>query len=335
MKKSKSTLYICLIALCVVVVAVVLIVTLSKKTDWTPYVQGSHVTEMPYEEIDSEYTVEKFADFNSFSKSQWADYNFISQAKAKDERYSDKFFKDRDLIIIKFNKPEKGVKFTVTDLSVNGNVCTATLLPVKRVAEVKSERTTYCCFVETTVDVSALEVKLSFLDEVLHDSQSFSYTSADNTLYTFENQTEPVVFIADNRAGIDQFFENDGVLSKQSLVYASLRLYKDEVFNESSLALIRLPSSDVENLAVYYKGNTLYIVGTHSNHYLFENETKHHKLVALLVPKDFGVKEIVRTTYYEYEDGLTTKYERSAFALSKTDKLADNLDKYTFVKEND
>lgn len=338
MKKNKNIIYVCLIALGVVALGAILLLTLGQKKDWSPEVRGSHVLEISYENMENEYVAEKFTDFSSFSESEWADYYFISQAQAKDERYSKEYFEKSDLIVVKFNMAEKGIDFTVTDVVFEEDVCSISVLPVKRISKIKEQPTTYCCFVETKTDISAFnDIELNFREAVVHESQTFSYITGNNEYYTFEGQTEPTAFVIDSKNGIEQFFEHDGVLSKQSLIYVQLKKYSDEVFAEYSLMLVRLPSSDFEQLAVYYEGNTLRIVGTYSNHYLYkkEKETKHHKLVALLIPKDLSIDTASRTVYYEYEDNLAEKIKHSEFSLEEPSNLASNLKKYSFVNEND
>ncbi len=335
MKNCRVAKYISLFIFCIFALGGLVFVLTSCQSEWTPEVQGSQVLEMPYESIEDEFIVEKYTDFSSFSKSQWASYNFISQEQAKNERYSKEYFKSSDLIVVKFNMPEKGIDFTVTDLMVEGDVCTINLLPIKSIAAIKEQQTTYCCFVETTKDISTFDVRLNFQEDIVHESQAFSYITDNNEFYTFENQAEPVLFVIDSANGIDQFFENDGVLSKQSYIFAKLSRYSDEVFTEYSLMLVRLPSSDFEQLAVYYEDNVLRIVGTYSNHYLYEKETKHHKLVALLIPKDLSIDTVSRTIYYEYEDDLTEKINHNEFSFKEQLDLADNLKKYSFVNGND
>ena len=336
MKKNKNIIYVCLIALGVVALGAILLLTLGQKKDWSPAVWGRHVLEISYENIENEYVAEKFTDFSSFSESEWADYYFISRAQAKDERYSKEYFEKSDLIVVKFNMAEKGIDFTVTDVVFEEDVCSISVLPVKRISKIKEQPTTYCCFVETKTDISAFnDIELNFREAVVHESQTFSYITDNNEFYTFEGQAEPVLFVIDGKNGIDGFFENDGILNKQSYIYAQLNRYSEEVFQEYSLMLVRLPSSDFEQSAVYYKDNTLYIVGTYSNHYLYKKETRFHKLVALLIPKDLTVNEIFRTVYYEYEDDLTEKIKRKGFSIEEQTKLADNLVKYSLVNEND
>ena len=334
MKKNIIVKYVSLFLLCIFALVMMFALT-SCQSKWTPEVQGSQVLEMPYESIDDDFMVEKYVDFSSFSKSKWASYNFISQEQAKNERYSKEYFKKSDLIIVKFNMAEKGIDFTVTDVVVEGNICTVELLPVKHIAKVSEQQTTYCCFVETTIDISTLDIKLKIQENIVHESKAFSYISDTNKFYTFDNQTEPVLFVIDGKEGIEQFFDNDGVLSKQSYIFAQLSRYSAETFSESSLMLVRLPSSDFEQLAVYYEGNTLHIVGAYSNHYLYKKETKHHKLVALLIPKDLNINMVSRTIYYEYEDNLTEKINHSEFSLEEQLDLASNLKKYSFVNKND
>ncbi len=326
--------YITLLSLCIVTLTMVLAFT-SCQSKWKPEIQGSQVLEIPYEDMEDAFLAEKYADFSSFSKSQWANYHFISQAQAKDERYSKEYFKSSDLIVIKFNRAEKGIDFTVIDMTIENNVCTVDLLPVKRVAKLEEQQTTYCCFVETETDVSSLDIKLNFQEDVVHESQSFSYITDNNEFYTFEGQTEPLLFVIDSVDGINQFFAYDEALSNQSYIYTHLVRYSQEAFANYSLMLVRVPSSDFEQLAVYYDNDVLHIVGTYSNHYLYEKETKHHKLVALLIPKDLKIDKVSRTVYYEYEDNLAHKAVYDDFVFEEQSELASGLIAYSFTSKND
>lgn len=306
-----------------------------KKKISIPSVQGSNVAEITYEEIVDDYTVETFSDFSKFSNSQWANYSFNSHELAKNERYSKEYFKNFDLITIKFNMPEKGIDFTIIDVSITDNLCTVVLLPCKKISEIIEEPTTYCCFVETSVDVSNLQVELRFEETVLHDSRSFSYITSNNEFYVFENRVEPTVFVVNDKNGIEEFIEYDEILNKQSYIYRILRNCNEEIFEQYSLMLLRVFSSDFENLAVFLDNNELNIVGTYSNHYLFEREIQHHKLVALLIPKDTNITEISRTVYYEYEDNLKVKSTFNIFSLSEQSNISENVIRFSFVKDYD
>lgn len=317
------------------IIFIVCLSSCKKNYEWIPSVQGSNVSEIPFEEIGDSHIVEKFANYSSFSKSKFANYYFCSQAKAKEERYSKEFFKNFDLITIKFNMPEKGIDFTVIDVCIVDNICTVVLLPVKRIAKITQQTTTYCCFVETAVDVSELRVELKFEETILHESQSFSYITSSNEFYSFEDKLKPRIFVINNKNGIEQFIEYDEVLSKQTYVYGQLSRYNDDVFESYSLMLVRLFSSDFENLAVSFDDDKLNIVGTYSNHYLFENEMPHHKLVVLLVPKEIKINEISRTVYFEYEDNLETKSTVDKFLYSEQSDIAENVIMYSFMHEND
>lgn len=309
--------------------------TSCKENIWKPSVQGSHVLELAYEEIGDEYIVEKFSNFSQFSKSSWAEYYFSPQAIAKEERYSKEYFKNSDLITIKFNMPESGIEFTVIDVVITNNICTVVLLPVKKISTVTEQPTTYCCFVETSADVSKLQIELKLEETVLHESQAFSYITNSNEHYIFENKVTPTVFVINDKNGVDQFIEYDEVLSKQSYVYVSLRNYNDNIFEQYSLVLVRLFSSDFEEVAVYCDGNKLNIVGTYSNHYKYENATPHHKLVALLVDKNTNINEISRTIYYEYEDNLDVKSTSNNFSISEQSNIAENVTMHSFTHDYD
>lgn len=317
----------------VLIIAVVCLVGCKSENPWIPKVQGSHVSEMPYEDIDEEFIVEKYTDFKSFKKSNLANYNFISQRVAKDERYSSEFFKTRDLAVIKFNKPEKGIEYTVIDADFSGNECCVTLLPMKRVAYVETQDTTYYCFLETEKDHTNFNLKLEFSTEVIHESTKLDYVSPEtNLFYLFKNETAPVMFKIDSAAGVEEFIEKDEILDQNNFVSRSLLMYSDEVFSKSSLLLIRVPSSDLENCTAYIDGDTVEIIGIRSNHYLYgwEKEQKFSALIALLVPKDFAPNSITRTNYNEYEDNADNKAVFEEFKLDGKTEISENLTRYDF-----
>lgn len=300
---------------------------------WVPEVQGSHVSEMLYEDFDGEYVVEKYTDFKSFKKSELADYNFIQQRVAKEERYSADFFKTHDLAVIKFNKPEKGIEYTVIGADFSGNECCVTLLPVKRAAYVETQDTTYYCFLETEKDLTNFNLKLEFSTEIIHESTKLEYISAETNLpYLFENETTSVMFKIDSIAGIKEFIEKDEVLDEYNFVSSSLLMYSDEVFSKSSLLLIRVPSSYLEGCSAYINNDVIEIVGIKSNHYLYgwEKDQEFSALIVVLVPKDFTPSGIVRTNYTEYEDNINNQAVRSEYALSNTTAVTDSLTRYDF-----
>lgn len=300
----------------------------SSDNPWIPEVQGTHVMEMPYEDIDGDYSVEKYADFKSFKKSELADYNFISQRVAKEERYSEEFFKTRDLAAIKFNKPENGIDYTVIDASVENNICTVKLLPIR--SRTEDGETTYCCFLETEKDISDWDIRLAFEEDVVHESQCLYYIDKHDRPYLYD-ETAPVIFRISSYAGIADFIEYDEIVEKDSYISASLRLgYPEEKFNEYDLLLIRVPSSDLEECAAYINNDTAEIVCVKTNHYMFGWEKDHElsNLIAVLVPKDLKLGCAARTNYTEYEDNADNQAVRSEYTIDNTTAITENLTRY-------
>lgn len=327
MKKIKFLSFVLIVAVCLCFAGC------HDENPWIPEVQGSHVMEMPYEQINDDYTIEKYTDFKSFKKSEVADYNFIKQRVAKEERYSSEFFKTHDLAVIKFNKPEKGIEYTVIDADFSGNECCVTLLPVKRVAYVETQDTTYYCFLETEKDLTNFNLKLEFLTEIIHESAKFEYISAETNLpYLFKNESTPVMFKIDSVAGIKEFIEKDEVLDQYNFVSSNLLMYSDEVFSKSSLLLIRVPSSFLEGCLAYTNNGVIEIIGIKSNHYLYgwEKDQDFSALIALLVSKDFTPNSVARTNYTEYEDDANNNAVRSEYKLSNTTVVTEDLTRFDF-----
>ena len=297
--------------------------------DWTPAIQGSQVIELEYEELDDGYHVEMYTDFSSFKKSAIAKYNFISQKQAYEERYSKTFFDTKNLMVIKFNRKEKSLDFTVADVKTEGNDCIVNLVLLKSLSEISQTETTYGCFIETERDFSDYSVKVT-VAEIEHDSQEFPYITLDNKYYEFKGEELPTVYKITNKQGIADYFEHDTVLGTWSYIYKTLDMYSEETFVNSSLILIRIPSSDFEKCGAYIDGEDINIVGTKSNHYYIEKETKYHKLIAVLVPKDWECNHINREIYSEYEDNLIEKYQRSEYTISSATDLSDKLICYKY-----
>lgn len=303
-----------------------------KENPWIPQVQGSCVRMLePDRVIDGEYVVEKYADFKSFKKSELANYNFISAKPAKEERYSEEFFKTRDLVAVMFSRPDDGTDYTVTDVSGKGNVRVITLLPiVRRVeSELDSEPVTgtFCCFLETEYDVSDWNVRLEFEDRVEYESFAFSYIDKYNRSYIFPDEDAPVIFRIGAKAGTEEFIENDPILEPYNYIRLFLHRYPEERFDESDMLLIRVPSSDLETCAVCRNGDSIEIVGVWTNHYMYsrKKEVKMSQLIMLWVPKGFDPENVVWTRYNEYEDGGENGARRRALSPAGYENITDNL----------
>ena len=323
-----------LLPLILIVVMALCFTGCKKENPWAPSIQGSNVLEMPYEEISGEYSVEKYTDFKSFKKSELADYEFVGErAPAKGGRYSEEYFKTRDLAVIKFNKPEKGIEYTVINADVSGNDCCVSLLPVKDTTRIETQNTTYYCFLETEKDISDWDLRLEFEDEVVNENrQLFIYSDKHNMSVLLDDKA-PVLFSISSYSGIAEFIDNDEILEKDGGASTIMRLaYTDEILSEKDLLLVRVPSGDLEDCAVYFNNNTIEIVCVKSNHYKYSwnNANKHSKLLPVLVPKGFNPDSVVRTNYTEYEDNADNKPVRTEYTFDKATAITDNLTRYDF-----
>lgn len=304
----------------------------AKENPWIPRVQGSCVRKLNLDRvIDGEYVVEKYADFKSFKRSELANYNFISAKPAKEERYSEEFFRTRDLVAVMFRRPDDGTNYTVTDVSGEGNDRVITLLPMahRDEGDLESEpvMVTYCCFLETEYDVSDWNVRLEFEDRVEYEGFAFSYLDKYNRPYIFPDEDAPVIFRINAKAGTEEFIENDPILEPYDRIRLVLHRYPEEEFDESDLLLIRVPSSELETCAVCRNGDSIGIVGVWTNHYMYSRKkyAEHSKLIMLFVPKGFVPENVVWTRYNEYEDGGENGARRRVFSPTGFENITDNL----------
>lgn len=303
-----------------------------KENPWIPKVQGSCVRKLGLDRVvEGEYVVEKYADFKSFKKSELANYNFISAKPAKEERYSEEFFKTRDLVAVMFSCPDDGTDYTVADVSGEGNVRVITLLPIihRDFGDLESKPVmgTFCCFLETEYDVSEWNVSLEFEDMVVSEGIAFSYIDKYNRPYIFPDEDAPVIFRIGAKAGTEEFIENDPILEPYNYIRLVLHRYTEEEFDESDMLLIRVPSSDLETCAVCRNGDSIEIVGVWTNHYMYsrKKESKMSQLIMLWVPKGFAPENVVWTRYNEYEDGGENGARRRVLSPAGYEDITDNL----------
>lgn len=325
-----------LLAFVMMIVVTICFTGCSKENPWIPEVQGSHVSVMPYEDIDGEFTVEKYTDFKSFKKSELADYNFIKQRVAKDERYSKEFFETRDLAVIKFNYPKSGIDFIVADITEQGSECVVRLLPMPDYYyEVKDQETTYCCFIETQNDISDKNYRLEFLEEQIRENlnHNMTYSTEDGLPYVFDEDV-PVAFKLSSPDAALEFVEYDEILTKDNYLRVLLTSILENCGDDKELLLVRIPSSSFENLAGSIDGGTVKLTGAITNHYghAWEKGGYWSELVPFYVPKGFEPDSIERTQYNEYEDGFSAeqKLTRNSYTLDKTTEITDNVTRYDF-----
>lgn len=308
-----------------------------EKNEWIPEIQGSYVMQMLfYEEIDGGISIEKYTSFNSFKKSELADYNFSSVKPAKEERYSPEFFKTRDLAVIKFNKPESGVSYTVIDAAVSGSDCTVRLLAVSERFRAENENATYYCFLETEKDISKWNITLEITEEIVYEGRTSFYMNKHGEPYLFENESAPVMFKITSPQGAEDFVENDPVLDKWIFVWHILKaLCSEENLSDSAMLLVRVPSQHLEDITATADNGTVRITGVKTNHYMWSWEDDEYcsALIMLLVPKDFAPENARRATYTEYEDNADNSPVIGKYVLTETTEITDSLTRYDFAEE--
>lgn len=325
--KKKLVIILCALAAAVLVAAIAVIIVFATKEDiWVPEQQGSYVREMPYEEIAEEFVVEKYCDFKSFSESALADYVFVLNKRAAYERYSKKYFKNRDLAVIKFNKGQSGIKYCLTGAEFSDDVCAVKLVGAVKLSVVKEQPATYYCFLETEKDISRYDFSFSIEEETDCDSEQFSYITMDDKPYLFD-ETTPKVFVIDSKRGFENFVADDPILTEQSYSVVLLNYYYSEEFYEHySLLLVRLPASDFESWFAVSEGDSLRLFCFRSNHYLYpqNKETEFSIFVVMIVNKYAEFGSLVTEKYFEYEDGAANTCERKEYTLSReTSSLVD------------
>ena len=325
---TKRIILICSAVLLAAIIAIVLAVVFTRKeTIWKPEVQGSYVREMAYEEISQDFLVEKYADYKSFSKSDLADYEFVTGKKATAERYSKEYFESKDLAILKFNQKSK-IEYYVTEAVFSDGKCAVKVKGTIKATDKNNSDATYYCFLETGYNVSEYDFSITVEEETEYESRSINYITMENAPYLFQNKDAPELFLLDSKAGLESFIDEDPVLTKQSFGYAILNSYGEEFYETHSLLLIRIPSSDFESWIAVREGDAVELVCFRSNHYLYSKETKYHILIALAVEKTSEFKTVKSEKYSEYEDGITSENEKKEYSLTREEPSLEGVTKY-------
>lgn len=334
-KKSKIVIISAVVAVLVLTAVTLAVVFLTGKEEnkWIPAVQGSHVDEIEYEDLES---MQAFAydDFKTFEKSAFADMYIIQQRPAKEERYSEEYFAENNLVIIKFNFEYKGAEFYVKDIAFKaGSLNVVTLIGMVDQSQDVKQESTYCCYLETAKEVTGVTYGLEIM-QIDYVGFEQMMIGKDNLPIVPQEGAIPAAYKIDAVAGIAEFAACDGTLSEVNVIMTYLNnKYDDEFFANESLLLVKVPSSDfITNYASTDEYGKLTVTSVRSNHYKYLKETKYYSLIILSVAKDFSLTQTQRIIYNEYEDDLPSVASDSEYAVAEDfQNSTDNLSVYVFT----
>ena len=273
-----------------------------KRTDYDQ--QGSIVLEMPYQEITEDFITEVYNDYSSFKKSEIADYRFSFDTPAKYDRYNKEYFKENNLLVLKFNKQGSGYHFFVKNVLFNQNQIEVSL--INRYLPENSDKTTYYCFIETTNDINHKSILLDIIIKEYDKSISASYINSENQLYLINGLEKIVSYIITDKAGIDEFATLDN-LPQNYFRYKAIN--KEASFFENNyLLLIQVCSSVVIQWSVEVNESNINIYGfSSSNYWLTEDYgNDYHELIICAIPKEKNINTLNYYMFYEYLDSQNT-----------------------------
>lgn len=308
------------VAVVVLAAVVICVVLLTRDTEnkWIPEVQGSHVDEIEYEDLDS-IEVLAFDDFKTFEKSSFADTYIIPQKPVKEERYSEAYFEENNLVVIKFNFEYRGADFYVKEItSQKENFNTVTLLGMVDEQNDEKEESTYCCYVETAQEVTGVTYGL-IIAQINYIGSEYTMIGEDNLPSEPQEGAMPVAYKIDAVEGIAEFAAHDGTLSKQNFILTLLNgKYGEEFFAGQSLLAIKVPSSDfISDYAKTDEEGKVILTSVRSNHYKYLKETKYYSLIIIPIDKDFSIAKMKSCVYNEYEDNLPSVASDTEYLLEK------------------
>lgn len=328
-KKSVKNLIIILVTLIMIAVTVIIIlsVTNNEGDKWIPEVQGSHVDEIKYQSLDG-IKVETYDDYKTFKNSELANTYLISQKPTKEERYSKEFFKKQNLAIIKFNYQYANVEFYIKEVNFINGVCRINLFGAMRDSAIKEDETTYCCYLETNNSVKNLSFELD-IEEYCYSNQQLIFIGGDNEPISPNLAAKPLVYKINNKSGIKEFVNHDGSLSDINYIVTYLNTFSDDFFENYSLLLIKVPSSDFhENFVRISQTDQVEITSIYTNHYKFLNQTEYYALLVLPVSKTLEVQDVVYKVYNEYEDTVESIRFEESYSLMKVELESASVEIY-------
>lgn len=296
----------------------VVLLTRDSENKWIPPVQGSHVDETEFENLEG-IEVLAFDDFKTFEKSSFSDTYIIPQKPVKEERYSEAYFEKNNLVVIKFNFEYKGVDFYVKEItSQDETFYTVTLLGMVDEQNDEKEESTYCCYVETAQEVTGVTYGL-IIAQINYIGSEYMMIGEDNLPSEPQEGAMPVAYKIDAVEGIAEFAAHDGTLSNKNVILSLLNgKYGEEFFSSQSLLAIKVPSSDfISNYAKIDEDNQVIITAISSNHYKYLTETEYYLLIIIPIDKDFSMAKMKRCIYNEYEDDLPSVASNIEYSLEK------------------
>jgi hypothetical protein len=226
---------------------------IKEKQKWIPLVQGSSVYQMPFEELKTEFEYYIYDNFKDFKKSDSAKYHFINAKASKDERYTRKFFKENNLMLVKFNNA-KGIDYYITEADVTDEAINLTVHGLKD--ERDSVNSTYWLCFESKKELKGKTV--NFQEKIFSRTEcnQLKYLDAQSGAFaTFPNRNPLEVYYVTGFSGVREYIDLDEGLYDYDIITRYLNTFDKAYFDEKDLIIMRIKQLDARGLPVFCDTN--------------------------------------------------------------------------------
>lgn len=252
-KTVKLLLIIVPILLVIITSGIIVSYAIKEKQKWIPLVQGSSVYQMPFEELKTEFEYYIYDNFKDFKKSDSAKYHFINAKASKDERYIRKFFKENNLMLVKFNNA-KGIDYYITEADVTDEAINLTVHGLKD--ERDSVNSTYWLCFESKKELKGKTV--NFQEKIFSRTEcnQLKYLDAQSGAFaTFPNRNPLEVYYVTGFSGVREYTDLDEGLYDYDIITRYLNTFDKAYFDEKDLIIMRIKQLDARGLPVFCDTN--------------------------------------------------------------------------------
>lgn len=252
-KTVKLLLIIVPILLVIITSGIIVSYAIKEKQKWIPLVQGSSVYQMPFEELKTEFEYYIYDNFKDFKKSDSAKYHFINAKASKDERYTRKFFKENNLMLVKFNNA-KGIDYYITEADVTDEAINLTVHGLKD--ERDSVNSTYWLCFESKKELKGKTV--NFQEKIFSRTEcnQLKYLDAQSGAFaTFPNRNPLEVYYVTGFSGVREYIDLDEGLYDYDIITRYLNTFDKAYFDEKDLIIMRIKQLDARALPVFCDTN--------------------------------------------------------------------------------
>ena len=266
-------------------------------TDYRNPNAASTVREVAYEAIEGNI-VRNITSFKDFKKSEFNIKSSFGDEYSK-IFYNKQYFDEKNLIAVKFNDV-KGSSFYISNVEQSGNNINVNIL--RNLIGDKTDKTTYCLYLEVAKGVSADKVTLNINPFDGENVMTPLYSKAPEGAKTLDAR------ILSDKESLASYVDagNNVIMSTQ------LKIYDDEFFKDKKVVVAKVLLRPSARVYMSTDGSVVTLNSYASDHYVNSDRDKtdsSYRAIFIPIAKDASISEVVLNTHLEADLGTAEVFK--------------------------